>query len=146
MFVASPEMRLLHVLEAHAMGCNALSLLVRPTNIVEQLDLCVASGGDDQALSIFSIRGQVDGELIVERTGHRSEACLSAIKGVHWIDDKHIVVSGYDQRVSIWEAASLSKKAEAFSSIGDINCLAFADNLVAVGGSGVELFHCNINL
>lgn len=133
---------------AHSMGTNAIaSVMISSEDNGCILRIC--SGGDDQAVCCcdvhltesFPIAGAV-----IERIIWGKESSMSAVKGVGFIDNSHIAISGYDQQLSVWrcDGDCLVSKATIAVDIGDINCLSATtlddgNHLVAVGGAGVEL-------
>ena len=136
---------------AHSMGTNAISARLHVVSGLRRLRIC--SGGDDQAISccdvaMSSCESGILNEATVLHTCRAENAAISALKGVAFIDDEHIVATGYDQRISVWEVgeanAELSLVADAAVDIGDINCLAHCEignnrHALAIGGAGVDL-------
>jgi len=136
---------------AHSVGTNAISARLHVVSGLRRLRIC--SGGDDQAICCCDVAlpscelGNLK-EATVLHTCRAENAAISALKGVKFIDDEHIVATGYDQRISVWEVgeanAELSLVADAAVDIGDINCLAHCEignnrHALAIGGAGVEL-------
>lgn len=135
---------------AHSMGTNTITARLKTSSDGSRF-LRICSGGDDQAICCCDVHlntnelGVVDFAFVL-RTSWAKEAAMSALKGVEFVDERHLVATGYDQRLSVWHCDDhvLVKLVDVAVDIGDVNCLAHCiigngNHLVAVGGAGVEL-------
>ena len=128
------------------MGTNGIDARIDKAGCT---NILVCSGGDDQSLSCFTLEVKLTSSGLTSQVARhvvRKEACLSAIRSVAWVSSDLLVVSGYDQELSLWEHdPQLNKIDKLKTSIGDVNCLAFGryqeskDGVAAVAGAGVEL-------
>jgi hypothetical protein len=86
---------------------------------------------------------------MVLRTSKISNAAVSALKGIEFINNTHFIVTGYDQRLTLWryvdnEDPHWIKIDDAPIDVGDVNCLALCSvgndqHIIAIGGAGVEI-------
>jgi len=136
---------------AHQVGTNSISASV--AGIVEdRVRLRICSGGDDQSLStctvdVFDRECQASSHSFNIVSFVRLDvASASALKGAKLVDSAHILSIGYSQRLALWrlseEATTLELLSMTDVDVADINSFAVsqANNLIAVGGMGVELF------
>jgi len=129
----------------HQMGTNGIS-----SKIFSRPDvLRVCSAGDDQAIYCCDIQLKSDKshlEAAIVCSYSIPGAALSALRGIHWLNDNHILATGYDQRLSVWELLpTVRETAILQTDVGDVNSLAYvqrhgSQSLAAVVGAGVELF------
>ena len=136
----------------HKVGTNSISALLLPGDDSDFLLIRISTVGDDQAITCCDLKLFLDangqlGTLSIERKTTRSEASLSALKGVEWIDEVSFATVGYDQQLKFWSWLDLEVIECLQSSptgVGDVNCFAFCEagskKSFAVGGAGVELF------
>ena len=138
--------------KAHSMGTNSLSLRLVDDVLDGNCMVRVGSCGDDQAVCCTDIELVTDDtrEIIdvnVRKTCKIQNAAVSALKGIEFIDNVHFIVTGYDQRLTLWRLSvhyNWIKVDDAPIDIGDVNCLAQCDvrygqHVIAVGGAGVEM-------
>jgi len=131
----------------HQMGTNCISgRVVERESVVR-----ICSGGDDQSLfccdvSVSSTPG-VTARIV--RSKIVQGAATSALRGICWCGDRHLVATGYDKQMKAWhlsDSFTLELVATEQVDVGDVNCLACCPSLgdnkctVAVGGAGTELF------
>jgi WD40 repeat protein len=139
--------------KAHSMGTNAICAIQHrsPGNIDNFLRICTA--GDDQAICCGDIQinyGEafVTAQASVLRLLWAKDASMSAFKGIEMIDEDRFVVSGHDQRLSLWQVEDDAKMNHLLSEpvdIGDINSFSMCKShdgqyFIGVAGAGVELF------
>jgi len=134
-------------LKPHHMGTNCISAVI--AEIEGESVVRVCTGGDDQSIvcSDIVVRN-LGGEARVQRSATARSASQSAIRGISWIDDTHLIATGYDQRLKLWELSFPSLRCvscEIVEGVGDINCLAHncstnGRHILAVGGAGIALF------
>jgi hypothetical protein len=136
--------------KAHKMGTNSISVCVTEDG-ENRVGLRIFSGGDDQSIAISGIEVFLHREndisspsLNVASFAQIDVASASGIKGVRHIDANHVVSVGYSQRLAYWELSpsmsSLRLMSMTAVDVADVNCfsLSLTDNLVAVGGAGIE--------
>jgi len=145
-----------HHLKAHSMGTNCLSALCVDSG-TSVMNFRVCSGGDDQAISSFEIAIAPE-EVEANARGNSTctistiasqQVSISAIRGISWLDDRHIAVSGYGQKLSVWELtenSDLVLRHVDDTEIGDVNSLASAISsdgekaFIAIAGIGAQLY------
>ena len=136
--------RLVGSYSMHAMGANCLSVRLQSLQYQSGpsssllTELCVCSGGDDQAIGVLSLSLHLTAPCSVEshaaaevqisieacRVVRIHGACGSAIKGVSSMalpgqDATRafgLVSVGYDQRLSLWEYSETSPSADHSST------------------------------
>jgi WD40 repeat protein len=136
--------------KAHQMGTNSISVCVTEDG-ENRAGLRIFSGGDDQSVAISGIEVFLCREndisspsLNVASFARIDVASASGIKGVRHIDANHVVSVGYSQRLAYWELSpdmsSLRLMSMTAVDVADVNCFSLSrtDNLVAVGGAGIE--------
>ena len=129
----------------HQMGLNGINAKIFSRPDV----LRVCSAGDDQAICCCDIRLKSENsrlEAAIFCSHSIPGAALSALRGIHWLSDNHILATGYDQRLSVWQLLpTVRETAIVYTDVGDVNSLAYirqrgGHSLAAVVGAGVELF------
>jgi WD40 repeat protein len=150
---SDPTLRLL--IHAHSMGTNSISVRTLSSNYNNRV-LRILSCGDDQSISCrdvtISSYGRVDARNAKCKV---KNAALSALKGIHFIANNLVVVTGYDQKISLWRYISnksLVKVHECATDIGDVNCFSICSiggthrcsQLLVVGGAGLEVLQLRI--
>jgi len=147
--------QILYRFKAHSVGTNCIeSTNVRTSSSYMSFRIC--SGGDDQSLSYLSIEVAIDshGKGTLKPTfshpqnRHRMQASISAVRGISWLDEDHVVCSGYGQRVSVWrfeEGIGFTLVCVVDTEVGDVNSLASVavsanKYLITVVGIGAQVF------
>jgi WD40 repeat protein len=135
---------------AHQMGTNGISSLALSLNNDNKDDdatyLRVASVGDDQALTVAYLKVNSQTCEILHKHTTR-EACISALKGCHFVNPSKVIVVGYGQRIALWEcsASEGNKLLETIDiAVADVNTLAYCSGIVAVGGEGIEILELSL--
>ena len=142
---------------AHSMGANTIS--ARLVEVAGHHRLRICSGGDDQSIYCcdVALANRLPDNVLeatILETCCEKNAARSALKGIEFIGDHHLVATGYDQRISVWQlgqrSAKLSFVSDAAVDVGDINCLAcchvgMGRHLLAAGGAGVEFLSIDLN-
>jgi hypothetical protein len=143
---------------AHQMGTNSICTSILHDDHDRSTTILIASVGDDQALTIVEVviasrNCDTDATMItcdVVSTTTTPEACISALKGCHFVGVTQLVVVGYGQCLALWEW-SRSNHNDSLGGgsntllrsfpidVSDVNALAYHNSLVAVGGEGIEL-------
>jgi WD40 repeat protein len=146
------------VYNAHQMGTNSICTSILHDDHNGSTTILIASVGDDQALTIVEVviaskNCDTDATMItcdVVSTTTTPEACISALKGCHFVGGTQLVVVGYGQCLALWEwSRSNHNDSRGGGSntllrsfpidVSDVNALAYHNSLVAVGGEGIEL-------
>ena len=158
-YADTPEssISVIHSIRGHSVGTNCITSTLVPTSDPVKKIYRICSGGDDQSLCCFELSVREEGQTRTVLTdlhevsnGH--QVSISAIRGLSWLDHSHLVVSGYGQRVSVWQIDDTTKTfqlaAVADTEIGDVNSLsAIRENdghfTIAIAGIGVQLFSVN---
>jgi len=139
--------------KAHQVGTNSISALVTDVG-KDRVRLRICSGGDDQSLSTYTVdllsfHQEIQAAtptLSIVSHARLEVASASAVKGVKLVDANFILSVGYSQRLALWQlspdATALQILSMTAVDVADVNCFAVsvANNLLAVGGLGVEFF------
>ena len=138
--------------DSHSVGTNSITARLLACEKYDTPSVRVCSVGDDQSITCFDMQlrpvaGNDLPTLLVAGKCTKPESCLSAVKGVEWINDSLFATAGYDQRLALWHwdgGGSVKLVSCASTGIGDVNCLASisdgCNQLLAIGGAGVELY------
>ncbi|KAL3937059.1 MAG: hypothetical protein SGBAC_007755 [Bacillariaceae sp.] len=128
---------------AHQMGTNAVNALLSPlSNSSDATDVCICTGGDDQALGMCKLSfSTTDNDklcLVAEPAPQvTKELSFSAIKGVKQFwhgNERYLLTVGYSQRLALWNCGSFLEESSTNSEsstllgtasvdLGDVNCL-----------------------
>lgn len=131
---------------AHQMGTNSISIL--PHDDIDSDDdfLIIASGGDDQALTIALVN-ITSMKCTMIQTLH--EASSSALKSAVLLPDYTLYTTGYAQQLAKWKIITSDHNLEvqflqsSHIDVYDVNtmdiCYQHDNVLIAVGGEGIEL-------
>jgi WD40 repeat protein len=154
----------LSVLKFHNMGVNAIaaSLMMekeikaedKSGDLPSLIKFCIATGGDDNALSYGVVTYNVAAkEISVLSKSTVEQAAASAIKSV-WTNGNLVVATGWDQRLSVWTSSlnslkesTLTHKASTFVHVADCAALDLNQNNenashsidIIVVGQGLEI-------
>ena len=118
------------------------------------IKFCIATGGDDNALSYGVVTYNVAAkEISVLSKSTVEQAAASAIKSV-WTNGNLVVATGWDQRLSVWTSSLnslkesiLTHKASTFVHVADCAALDLNQNNenashsidIIVVGQGLEI-------
>ncbi|KAH3670987.1 hypothetical protein OGAPHI_000698 [Ogataea philodendri] len=96
----------------------------------------VVTGGDDNGLAVSNL------DLRSEQLTSTffADAASSTITDVALLGADRVVTTSVDQIVRVWTLATLELVHEKYTTVADTGCVAVADNVVVVGGAGVEVF------
>lgn len=144
--------------EAHQVGTNSISAFVMDEG-TDGAQIRVCSGGDDQSLATCTVG------ILFPRENHATSPSLrivsffrldvasaSALKGVKLCDANHVLSVGYSQRLALWRLSPGATTLELLSmtvvDVADVNsfCASLDNNVVAVGGMGIELVALDLSL
>ena len=145
----------------HSVGTNAISVRTMSSDDNGTGLIRVCTGGDDQSVYCCDVAlstSPVDSwpalmSATILSSALLANACESAARGLSWMGDGHVCVTGYDQRLLVYKLdyPRLHCRAQHDILIGDVNCLSAVQNktpcdsyLVVVAGSGLELFSIKI--
>jgi WD40 repeat protein len=115
-------LRLVAKLRAHQCGANCLDAAWADDG---SDDVFVASGGDDQAISVARVSCAWEAAAV---DGPRAVACrtvasahASAVRSVRWVGSRRLVSVGADQLVHAWrcEGAAIERGAASRTVVGD---------------------------
>jgi hypothetical protein len=139
--------------KAHSMGTNAICAIQHRSPGSTNNFLRICSAGDDQALCCCDIEINHYETPVTERASMlrllwAKEASISAFKGIEFIDEDRFVVSGYDQRLSLWQVEDDTRMNRLICvpvDIGDVNSFTMCKShdgqyVIGVAGAGVEIF------
>jgi WD40 repeat protein len=143
--------------KAHSMGTNSLTLCLIDETPDGHCVVRIGSCGDDQAVYCTDIDLLIDGageisSVTALNSCKVQNAAVSALKGIEFMSHDLFVVTGYDQRLSLWRHSAgfvWSKLDDVPIDVGDVNCLAASlkrnsQHVIAVGGAGVEMLSLSI--
>ncbi|KAJ3332857.1 WD repeat-containing protein 6 [Blyttiomyces sp. JEL0837] len=93
----------------HQSGINALDFRIDAAGV-----LWIASGGEDNAISVFSVQFSNSGEVIRNSINSviNTMAHDSIATGIKWITDQTFISISVDQRLKIWNVKALSKNQQ----------------------------------
>jgi WD40 repeat protein len=145
-----PSSELVGNYQGHTMGTNALATML--TTQEKDLTVWIASGGDDQRLTICQVQLMVQEDHFMkvwfEEPIYIELASSSAIRSVRWIDYDQLATVSYSGELSIWRLVGNEWQRECSRTavVGDINGMALVKTgldsqvLIGVAGIGFQVF------